>query len=301
MVRSKRTVEKHQRTHVSSSPPPQEFHDDFPTPQAFQSFKSSFEKREVNLDHPFDIDVLEKMNFSYLTSLRDRNWLQLLELKTLVFQDYLRILYSNAQTSFDNHEYTDFFRTFIQNTELEISPNSLAKFLDIPAIGDIYIPYTFKSLDACRKISRNPHLKQAFTNINTLLFDFRIVYLIICQVLHPRKGNYGRLYPEDLWFMEKFMENKPINLPLIMCNKMVNDRAHHKQSLPYGCLLSAFIKTKFPSIQSSSILLTSKITFSDHTSLTKMGYRYDKVNKRYTKTIHCHQRFSFEADAQAEE
>lgn len=101
--------------------------------------------------------------------------------------------------------------------------------------------------------------------------------------------------------MEKIIDNKPNNLPFIMCNKMINARAHCKQSFPYDCLLSAFIKFKFPNIQSSSILPESKLTLFNHTSLTKMGYRYDDVNQRYTKIIYCHQRFSFEMDAQTEE
>ena len=85
-----------------------------------------------------------------------------------------------------------------------------------------------------------------------------------------------------------------------MCNKMVNACTHLKQSLPYGCLVSAFIKFKFPHIKSSSILPKSKLTLFNHTSLTKMGYRYDDVNQRYTKIIHRHQRYSFEMDAEVE-
>jgi len=104
----------------------------------------------------------------------------------------------------------------------------LAIFLEIPAHGDIYIPYTFKSLDACKKISGNPNLTRPFKNINALSIDLRILHLIICQVLHPRKGNFAQLYPKDLWFMKKIIDDTPINLPSIICNKMVNVGAHRK-------------------------------------------------------------------------
>ena len=193
MVRTKRSAGKRHRTHHSPSPPPREFNEDFPSAQSFQFFKSSFEKREVNPGRLFDLDILGKANFSYLPTLRNINWLQLLELRVPIFQDFVRIIYSNAQTSYDGYDYTDRFKTFLQNTEFEISPSSLATFLEIPALGDIYIPYTFNSLDACKKISGNPNLTSPFKTINALSVDHRILHLIICQVLHPRKGNFAQL------------------------------------------------------------------------------------------------------------
>jgi len=128
MVRTKRSARKCQRTHLSLSSPPRKFNKDFPTAQSFQIFKSLFEKQEINLGRLFDLDVLGKENFLYLPTLRNRNWLQLLELRVPFLQDFVRIIYLNAQTSYDGYDYIDHFKTFLQNTEFEISPSSLATF-----------------------------------------------------------------------------------------------------------------------------------------------------------------------------
>jgi len=61
------------------------------------------------------------------------------------------------------------------------------------------------------------------------------------------------LYLEDLWFLEKNIDND-INLPSIICAKMVTARIHLKKFLPYGCLITAFLQTKFPQLTSLSIL-----------------------------------------------
>ena len=49
------------------------------------------------------------------------------------------------------------------------------------------------------------------------------------------------LYPKDLWFLEKIITKKEINLPSIICAKVVNAHSQMKKSLPYGCLIRAFL------------------------------------------------------------
>ena len=173
--------------------------------------------------------------------------------------------------------------------------------MQIPNKGDIYTPYNFKALQSCSIISKNPNLAKYFNELNDLFINIQILHLIICQVLNPRKGNYAKLYLEDLWFLEKLITNKEIILSSIICSKMINAHAHSKKFLPYGCLLTTFIKTKFQQIWSSSIFPKKQIPIFNHTLLLKMGCIYDETHSKYITVVHRYQRYSHEVDSKNED
>lgn len=149
MVRTKKSAWKIQCTNLSPSPPRVNFHEDFP---AFNLLQSDFSKCEVLLDHVFDLELLGEAKFSFLTTLRSKKWLPLLELKTPVLLYYVCMFYSNAQSSFNGHDYSDRFQTFMQNSEFEFTPKTLAQFLEILDKGAIYVPHKLNSLKACKTI-----------------------------------------------------------------------------------------------------------------------------------------------------
>jgi len=109
------------------------------------------------------------------------------------------------------------------------------------------------------------------------------------------------LYPEDLWFLEKIIDKKEINLVSIICAKMVIARVHSKKFIPYGCLITAFIRTKFSHIKSLSIRFKNHIRIFNHASLHKMGCIYDETHCKYIKVVHCHQKYNYEMESKHEE
>ena len=109
------------------------------------------------------------------------------------------------------------------------------------------------------------------------------------------------LYPEDLWFLEKITDKKDSYLPSIICAKMAITRIHSKKFLPYGCVITALLRTKFPQLTSSSVLSENQIPIFKHTSLHKMGCVFNENHHKYTKVVHCHQRYNYEMDSNHEE
>ena len=88
-------------------------------------FDDTFAHQDVKASKVIRFELLESINFPYLSTFEEFGWTNYLKMNALVYENLVRAFYSNSELvprqNTPNHSYFDRFKTFLIGSEYVIS------------------------------------------------------------------------------------------------------------------------------------------------------------------------------------
>ena len=205
-----------------------------------RKYLANFEDRPCILARKIDQQSLEHEGVQCLQWIRDMGWAALINMDEMVYHDYTRLFYANAETG-------DEFSVFINGASHSLTSSILNQILGVPDEGEKLTPtrgsLCIRGYNAKRWTKKKTEGKTSNLPAGVMLNkDRRILHYIILEILCPKSGTKNNVSNFEIFLLWAIETCHPINLGHLLIQKMISTLHKGSSHLPYSMFITKIYK-----------------------------------------------------------
>ncbi|CAJ2633079.1 unnamed protein product [Trifolium pratense] len=171
-----------------------------------------------------------------------QGWTHLFKMRETVYPRVVQAFYFNAKVDPEN----DLIKSTLRNVEINLTPEILGKYLNLPIdgaklIGDTwYSEAQVKKEDLIQEMFVTEGAKLPQPPASYLKTEYKVLFNMVQNHIFPRIGTREKVYDGDLMVMHHLGTGKKLNLPYVIIHNMIEaaSSGSKKITLPYGMHLT---------------------------------------------------------------
>ncbi|RVW93905.1 hypothetical protein CK203_028145 [Vitis vinifera] len=215
----------------------------FGSVEDYQRYKTHFAKRKVVPGRNINFFQLQSLGFKGLFI--RMGWLPIVTVYEPIFSTLVRAFYSRMTYGLGGP-----IRTTVRGVEIELSPESICRILDIPPVGlRVYEAKawpTIPGFEPREAIQRLCGLADAHgmgkPSAHSLTVPSRVLHHMICSILLPRGGHRDEVSYYEALLVDSLLTGRRIHVGYVMMRHMMSCCESTTRVLPYGYFLTRVFK-----------------------------------------------------------
>lgn len=203
-------------------------------------YETSFCTRRVLKGRFMDFEFFERMGLNFRGKFGSLGWIEMANLKEVVYPDLVRHFYANLRLSTKN---PNNLISFVKGIKIKISGKLLEQIFGLPRTG--IVDHSKKLREVFSKILGRTVRSKIKTSIayNELSLEHKIVHHFINHCLAPRSGKFEYVSKLELLLLWCYSsKSKQPLMTQILLDKMIAVSKHKTCTLPYGMALTRIFK-----------------------------------------------------------
>ncbi|RVW71869.1 hypothetical protein CK203_058427 [Vitis vinifera] len=188
----------------------------FGSVEDYQRYKTHFAKRKVVPGRNINFFQLQSLGFEGLFT--RMGWLPVVTVYEPIFPTLVRAFYSRMTYGLGGP-----IRTTVRGVEIELSPESICRILDVP------------------RWSSNAH-GMGKPSAHSLTVPSRVLHHMICSILLPRGGHRDEVSYYEAFLVDSLLTGRRIHVGYVMMRHMMSCCESTTRVLPYGRFLTRVFK-----------------------------------------------------------
>ncbi|CAJ2661741.1 unnamed protein product [Trifolium pratense] len=195
-----------------------------------------------HLEKYYDFANLASGGIDVMKLTESQGWTHLFRMRETVYPRVVQAFYFNAKVDPEN----DQIRSTLRNVEINLTPEILGKYLNLPIDGAKLIGDTWYSEAQVNKedliqemfVAEGAKLPQPPASY--LKTEYKVLFNMVQNHIFPRIGTREKVYDGDLMIMHHLGTGKKLNLPYVIIHNMIEaaSSGSKKITLPYGMHLT---------------------------------------------------------------
>ncbi|CAJ2627649.1 unnamed protein product [Trifolium pratense] len=256
---------------------------------------SSSEEEEAEKNSDVDEGKSPEVEEPTLTQLLPKNmgWTHLFRMRETVYPRVVQAFYFNAKVDPEN----DQIKSTLRNVEINLTPEILGKYLNLPIDGSKLVGDTWYSEAQVKKedliqemfVAEGAKLPQPPASY--LKTEYKVLFNMVQNHIFPRIGTREKVYDGDLMIMHHLGTGKKLNLPYVIIHNMIEaaSSGSKKITLPYGMHLTKVFRECKVELKKEKSFNNSKVFDLKNLSHMKKAVDVPTVGKKRKREV-------FEAD-----
>ncbi|RVW98981.1 hypothetical protein CK203_033750 [Vitis vinifera] len=215
----------------------------FGSVEDYQRYKTHFAKRKVVPGRNINFFQLQSLGFEGLFT--RMGWLPVVTVYEPIFPTLVRAFYSRMTYGLGGP-----IRTTVRGVEIELSPESICRILDVPPVGlRVYEAKawpTIPGFEPREAIQRLCGLADAHgmgkPSAHSLTVPSRVLHHMICSILLPRGGHRDEVSYYEAFLVDSLLTGRRIHVGYVMMRHMMSCCESTTRVLPYGRFLTRVFK-----------------------------------------------------------
>ena len=215
----------------------------FGSVEDYQRYKTHFAKRKVVPGRNINFFQLQSLGFEGLFT--RMGWLPVVTVYEHIFPTLVRAFYSRMTYGLGGP-----IRTTVRGVEIELSPESICRILDVPPVGlRVYEAKawpTIPGFEPREAIQRLCGLADAHgmgkPSAHSLTVPSRVLHHMICSILLPRGGHRDEVSYYEAFLVDSLLTGRRIHVGYVMMRHMMSCCESTTRVLPYGRFLTRVFK-----------------------------------------------------------
>ena len=246
------------------------------TEEGTSSRQPSMQMRQIMSGRRILFNFLDEINLEIGEKIIEQGWFDFCSLNVPTYPTLVRRFYENLRIR------DDCIESQVKGKKIVISEELLSSLFMMPHNGSKFLELE----DKARALEAIKGTYNAKGNIiaSSLSLEMRLLHNFISRIFIPRSGRFDWVSERDLAFMEKIVNEEPINLPYIMMNQSKETTRKVNTCLPYGMAFTVIFEVAHINLSGEDKKDPHHTDTYTAKSLIRMGYH--KVNGEWRKKDH---------------
>ncbi|XVE53933.1 hypothetical protein DITRI_Ditri03aG0042200 [Diplodiscus trichospermus] len=256
------------------------------------TFNDEFAHHEMKAGRVINLDFLNTIGFPYIDTFSNLGWLNYLGLNVAVFENLVRVFYSNAtriaRIGGENCFHMNMFKIYLMGQEIEVTRKLIANSLDLSDDGIIDDESLHvDDIILAQKVFNDENLPFAYSQVSRLGMYDCLLHLIVTHILAPFGTQYSTIRKQDYWWTYMIKSEKKTNLAIFIFKDIMKVVSQTESTLVYGMVFTCIFTHLGIDLSYDVATIQSVSTHLNEHSLKVIGYAENADHEWVKKTGHA--------------